>query len=91
MGVFRRAPRVVPPPDWRLSITPGLMQHDEKIIDGVRVTFDKPCWTWNIIREDLRAYGASWMRDMGVADTKEEALEIGLKKMKQAQKTNPGQ
>lgn len=88
MSIFRRTPKTEPSPDWRLDITPGWRQDSDQIIDGVRVTIDKPCWTWNIIREDLRSYGASWLRDMGAADTQEEALAIGLEKMKKAQRNH---
>lgn len=88
MRLFGHASKVEAPPDWRLSITPGLREEPEQTIDGVRVVFDKVCWTWNIIREDLRGQGGSWWWDSGIADTREEALEIGLKKMKKAQRNH---
>jgi len=85
MKLFGRKKAEAMLPDWHLSITPGIVVAEERIIDGVRVSVDKTGWTWNVIREDLRGKGASWWWDSGFANTKDEALEIGLKKMKKAQ------
>jgi hypothetical protein len=85
MKLFDRTPKAEPLPDWRLSISPGIATHNERIIDGIRVTFDKTCWTWTLIREDLRGQGAGWLWDMGSADTEDEALELGMEQVKRAQ------
>jgi len=85
MSLLRRAPKVVKSPVWRLEISPGIAHDYEQVIDGVSVTFDKTCWTWNLLRDDLR-HGQLW--DLGPTATKEEALEVGLQKLREVRGTS---
>lgn len=79
-----------PEPAWVLAVDSCAWIDDgEEEIEEVVVKFTKPGWSWTILREDLpygpMAVQSSRIWDMGPADTREEALEIGLAKMREYQ------
>lgn len=84
MKLLRRKQSVAAPPQWVLGITPSWMDDGEEIIDGVVVRFDKPGWSWTVLREDL-SYGYGRIVDVGPAGSREEALAVGLEKLREYQ------
>jgi hypothetical protein len=90
MSLFRKKEKQPVIPQWALGVDScaWIDDHDE-VIDGIQVRFTKPGWSWTILREDLPygPIGAAGSRivDMGPADTREEALTIGLVKLREHQ------
>ena len=84
MSLFRRN-KPKPEPVWVLGVdsVPWIDDY-EAVIDGVLVKFTKPGWSWTVLREDL-SYGGGRIADIGPAQTQEDALRIGLEKMKEHQ------
>jgi hypothetical protein len=88
MRLFRRKEKQPVVPQWALGVNSCAWIHDhDAVIDGVMVRFTKPGWSWTVLREDLPYgwVGSSRIVEMGPADTREEALAIGMVKLREAQ------
>lgn len=73
-------------PVWSLGVcSVAWIDDGEQIIDGIRVEFAKPGWAWTVLRDDL-PIGEGWLVESGPAETREEALEIGLHKVREHQR-----
>lgn len=83
--IFRRKKKEAAQPRWALGIdSVAWIDDHEEVIDGILVKFTKPGWSWTVLREDL-PIANGWLVDSGPAETREEALKIGLEKMRKHQ------
>lgn len=86
---WRREKKPALEPVWALSVcSVAWMEDREEIIDGIRVEFLKPGWSWTVLREDL-PYGGGRIVASDIAETQEEALRIGLEEVKRSMTVHP--